>query len=159
KRLRDFAKTRGLYYHFYDLNTYYSEYLVNARLKHLEKEEDTGYGYQVNISISEDPIEQLSINNSKAFKFQIFADEKKGFKKDDIMRVMVFVFGVYFYITTTDEYVIEIMAKYFSKLEEIMEKDHNLGIKKNEIAAICDQDIDYLMIANAGLYLAMGNAI
>lgn len=159
KRLRDFAKTRRLYYHFYDLNTYYSEYLVNARLKHLEKEEDTGYGYQVNISISEDPIEQLSINNSKAFKFQIFADEEKGFKKDDMIRELVDEFGEDLYVTSSGEYFIEIMAKNVSKWQAIMEIAQTLGIKKSEIAAIGDQDNDYPMIANAGLSFAMGNAI
>lgn len=159
KRLRDFAKTRRLYYHFYDLNTYYSEYLVNARLKHLEKEEDTGYGYQVNISISEDPIEQLSINNSKAFKFQIFADEEKGFKKDDMIRELVDEFGDDLYVTSSGEYFIEIMAKNVSKWQAIMEIAQTLGIKKSEIAAIGDQDNDYPMIANAGLSFAMGNAI
>ncbi|MDD7464391.1 MAG: Cof-type HAD-IIB family hydrolase [Anaerococcus sp.] len=159
KMLRDFAKTRGLYYHFYDLNTYYSEYLVNARLKHLEKEEDTGYGYQVNISISEDPIEQLSINNSKAFKFQIFADEEKGFNKDDMIRELVDEFGEDLYVTSSGEYFIEIMAKNVSKWQAIMEIAQTLGIKKSEIAAIGDQDNDYPMIANAGLSFAMGNAI
>lgn len=159
KRLRDFAKTRRLYYHFYDLNTYYSEYLVNARLKHLEKEEDTGYGYQVNISISEDPIEQLSINNSKAFKFQIFADEEKGFNKDDMIRELVDEFGDDLYVTSSGEYFIEIMAKNVSKWQAIMEIAQTLGIKKSEIAAIGDQDNDYPMIANAGLSFAMGNAI
>lgn len=159
KRLRDFAKTRRLYYHFYDLNTYYSEYLVNARLKHLEKEEDTGYGYQVNISISEDPIEQLSINKSKAFKFQIFADEEKGFKKDDMIRELVDEFGDDLYVTSSGEYFIEIMAKNVSKWQAIMEIAQTLGIKKSEIAAIGDQDNDYPMIANAGLSFAMGNAI
>lgn len=159
KRLRDFAKTRGLYYHFYDLNTYYSEYLVNARLKHLEKEEDTGYGYQVNISISEDPIEQLSINNSKAFKFQIFADKEKGFNKDDMIRELVDEFGEDLYVTSSGEYFIEIMAKNVSKWQAIMEIAQTLGIKKSEIAAIGDQDNDYPMIANAGLSFAMGNAI
>lgn len=159
KMLRDFAKTRGLYYHFYDLNTYYSEYLVNARLKHLEKEEDRGYGYQVNISISEDPIEQLSINNSKAFKFQIFADGEKGFNKDDMIRELVDEFGEDLYVTSSGEYFIEIMAKNVSKWQAIMEIAQTLGIKKSEIAAIGDQDNDYPMIANAGLSFAVGNAI
>src|SRR5699024_3441079 len=68
RKLKKFVNAKNLYYHSYDLNTFYSEYLVKEKLVHLEKTESSGYKYQVNISISEDPIEQLMIHQTKALK-------------------------------------------------------------------------------------------
>lgn len=159
KRLRGFAKERNLYYHFYDLNTFYSEFLVPARLEHLEREERDGFKYQVNISISENPIDQLLINKTNALKFQIFIDENGPYTRDQIIGELEKDFGDELYITSSANYLIEIMTKGVSKWQAIMDIAQSLGIKKSEIAAIGDQDNDYLMVDNAEVGFAMGNAI
>lgn len=159
KKLKRFANDRNLYYHFYDLYTFYSQYLVEARLKHLEKEENSSFKYQVNISISEDPIEQLLINNSKALKFQLFIDPKRGYTKKELIEELEEEFSDDLYITSSADYLIEIMTKGVSKWQAVMDIADTLGIKKSEIAAIGDQDNDYLMVDNAGLGFAMGNSI
>lgn len=158
KKLRDFANERNLYYHFYDLNTFYSEYLVEERLKHLERTETSGYKYQVNISISEDPIEQLMIHQTNALKFQIFIDEYSSKKRNKIIEELKSEFKDELYITSSADYLIEIMTKGVNKWQAILDIADTLGINKNEIAAIGDQDNDYLMVKNAEIGFAMGNA-
>lgn len=159
KKLRQFANSRDLYYHFYDLDTFYSEQLHVARLKHLEKEEDARYKYQVNISISENPLDQLERNMTHALKFQIFVDPEGDYSKDDLIRDLKKEFGDDLYITYSAHSLVEIMTKGVNKWQAILDIGENLGINKNEIAAIGDQDNDYPMVKNAGLGFAMGNAI
>lgn len=158
KKLKDFANARNLYYHFYDLNTFYSEYLVKEKLVHLEKTESSGYKYQVNISISEDPIEQLMINQTKALKFQIFIDENLRGERDKIIEELKNEFKDDIYITSSADYLIEIMSNGVNKWQAILDIADTLGINNNEIAAIGDQDNDYLMVKNSEMGFAMGNA-
>ncbi|MGO3018291.1 MAG: HAD family hydrolase [Anaerococcus sp.] len=158
KKLKDFANARNLYYHFYDLNTFYSEYLVKEKLVHLEKTESSGYKYQVNISISEDPVEQLMINQTKALKFQIFIDENLRGERDKIIEELKNEFKDDIYITSSADYLIEIMSNGVNKWQAILDIADTLGINNNEIAAIGDQDNDYLMVKNSEMGFAMGNA-
>lgn len=158
KKLKDFANARNLYYHFYDLNTFYSEYLVKEKLVHLEKTESSGYKYQVNISISEDPIEQLMIHQTKALKFQIFIDENLRGERDKIIEELKNEFKDDIYITSSADYLIEIMSNGVNKWQAILDIADTLGINNNEIAAIGDQDNDYLMVKNSEMGFAMGNA-
>lgn len=158
KKLKDFANARNLYYHFYDLNTFYSEYLVKEKLVHLEKTESSGYKYQVNISISEDPVEQLMIHQTKALKFQIFIDENLRGERDKIIEELKNEFKDDIYITSSADYLIEIMSNGVNKWQAILDIADTLGINNNEIAAIGDQDNDYLMVKNSEMGFAMGNA-
>lgn len=158
RKLKDFANARNLYYHFYDLNTFYSEYLVKEKLVHLEKTESSGYKYQVNISISEDPVEQLMINQTKALKFQIFIDENLRGERDKIIEELKNEFKDDIYITSSADYLIEIMSNGVNKWQAILDIADTLGINNNEIAAIGDQDNDYLMVKNSEMGFAMGNA-
>lgn len=158
RKLKKFANAKNLYYHFYDLNTFYSEYLVKEKLVHLEKTESSGYKYQVNISISEDPIEQLMIHQTKALKFQIFIDENLRGERDKIIEELKNEFKDDIYITSSADYLIEIMSNGVNKWQAILDIADTLGINNNEIAAIGDQDNDYLMVKNSEMGFAMGNA-
>lgn len=158
RKLKKFANAKNLYYHFYDLNTFYSEYLVKEKLVHLEKTESSGYKYQVNISISEDPIEQLMIHQTKALKFQIFIDENLRGERDKIIEELKNEFKDDIYITSSADYLIEIMANGVNKWQAILDIADTLDINNNEIAAIGDQDNDYLMVKNSEMGFAMGNA-
>lgn len=158
ERLIYFANKRDLYYHFYDYDTFYSQYLIEERLKHLEKAEDDYYKYQVNISISENPLKQLEKNNTKVLKFQIFINEKSREKKEKLIKELKKEFKDELYITSSADHLIEIMNKNVSKWNAILDISKSLGINKDEIAAIGDQDNDYLMIEKSKIGFAMGNA-
>ncbi|MDD7306155.1 MAG: HAD family hydrolase [Peptoniphilaceae bacterium] len=158
KKLIAFANKKNLYYHFYDLSTFYSEYLVEDRIRHLIKEKTIGLKYQVNISIAEDPLARLMENKAKALKFQMFVDEDSAYFKNDLIEELKNDFGQKIYITSSANSLIEIMASGVSKWQAVLDIAQNLGIKNNEIAAIGDQDNDYLMVKNAQIGFAMGNA-
>lgn len=158
KRLREFANDRNLYYHFYDLDTFYSQYLVENKLAHLRKSEPSTYNLQVDLSISKNPIDQLVKNKSHALKFQIYLDEESGISKKDLLFDLNKEFADELYVTSSGGRLVEIMHKGVSKWEALKEIGSTLGISSNEMAAIGDADNDLPMVKNAGLGFAMGNA-
>ncbi|MDU6063721.1 MAG: HAD hydrolase family protein, partial [Anaerococcus sp.] len=91
-----------------------------------------------------------------AFKFQIFPninnpeEERKILEKVDLMDL---------YPTTSSYGMIEIMQKNVNKFKGLSEIGNFLGINKEEMAAIGDQDNDIPMLKNVGLSFAVGNAI
>ena len=63
------------------------------------------------------------------------------------------------YPTTSSYGMIEIMQKNVNKFKGLSEIGNFLGINKEEMAAIGDQDNDIPMLKNVGLSFAVGNAI
>ena len=63
------------------------------------------------------------------------------------------------YATTSSYGMIEIMQKNVNKFNGLSEISYLLGISKEEMAAIGDQDNDIPMLENVGISFAMGNAI
>ena len=156
EELIKFSEENKLFYQFYDMDTYYSNRIWPERFDHLENNSLYGMNYQVNFSFSTDPLKELKLRKNSAFKFQIFPniknpeEERKILEKVDLMDL---------YPTTSAFGMVEIMQKNVNKFNGLSEIGNFLGISKEEMAAIGDQDNDIPMLKNAGLAFAMGNAI
>ncbi|MDU5504015.1 MAG: HAD family hydrolase [Anaerococcus vaginalis] len=156
EELIKFSEENKLFYQFYDMDTYYSNRIWPERFDHLENNSLYGMNYQVNFSFSTDPLKELKLRKNSAFKFQIFPniknpeEERKILEKVDLMDL---------YPTTSAFGMVEIMQKNVNKFNALSEIGNFLGISKEEMAAIGDQDNDIPMLKNAGLAFAMGNAI
>ena len=156
EELIKFSEENKLFYQFYDMYTYYSNRIWPERFDHLENNSLYGMNYQVNFSFSTDPLKELKLRKNSAFKFQIFPnienpeEERKILEKVDLMDL---------YPTTSAFGMVEIMQKNVNKFNGLSEIGNFLGISKEEMAAIGDQDNDIPMLKNVGLSFAMGNAI
>lgn len=156
KDLINFSENNELSYQFYDVDTYYSNRIRPERFNHLKKDSQYGMNYQVNFSFSTNPLKELNNRKNTALKFQIFPDIEK---KEEKIMVLEKVKELDLYATSSNEKVIEIMEKNVNKFNGISEIGSFLGINKNEIAAIGDQDNDIPMLENSILSFAMGNSI
>ena len=156
EELIKFSEENKLFYQFYDMDTYYSNRIWPERFDHLENNSLYGMNYQVNFSFSTDPLKELKLRKNSAFKFQIFPniknpeEERKILEKVDLMDL---------YPTTSAFGMVEIMQKNVNKFNGLSEIGNFLGISKEEMAAIGDQDNDIPMLKNVSLSFAMGNAI
>lgn len=156
EELINFSQENKLFFQFYDLDTYYSNRMCPERFNHLEKDSTYGMNYQVNFSFSTKPLKELKLRKNSAFKFQIFIDKNDSNKLSTILE-KVSEMGLY---STTSSYgMIEIMQKNVNKFNGLSEISYLLGISKEEMAAIGDQDNDIPMLENVGMSFAMGNAI
>ncbi|MDU5559254.1 Cof-type HAD-IIB family hydrolase [Anaerococcus vaginalis] len=156
KELINFSENNKLSYQFYDVDTYYSNRIRPERFNHLKKDSQYGMNYQVNFSFSTNPLKELNNRKNAALKFQIFPDVEK---KEEKIKVLEKVKELDLYATSSNDKVIEIMEKDVNKFNGISEIGSFLGINKNEIAAIGDQDNDIPMLENSILSFAMGNSI
>lgn len=156
KDLINFSENNELSYQFYDVDTYYSNRIRPERFNHLKKDSQYGMNYQVNFSFSTNPLKELNNRKNTALKFQIFPDIEK---KEEKIMVLEKVKELDLYATSSNDKVIEIMEKDVNKFNGISEIGSFLGINKNEIAAIGDQDNDIPMLENSILSFAMGNSI
>lgn len=156
KELINFSENNKLSYQFYDVDTYYSNRIRPERFNHLKKDSQYGMNYQVNFSFSTNPLKELNNRKNTALKFQIFPDVEK---KEEKIMVLEKVKELDLYATSSNDKVIEIMEKDVNKFNGISEIGSFLGINKNEIAAIGDQDNDIPMLENSILSFAMGNSI
>ena len=156
EELINFSQENKLFFQFYDLDTYYSNRMCPERFNHLEKDSTYGMNYQVNFSFSTRPLKELKLRKNSAFKFQIFLDKNDSNKLSTILE-KVSEMGLY--ATTSSYGMIEIMQKNVNKFNGLSEISYLLGISKEEMAAIGDQDNDIPMLENVGISFAMGNAI
>lgn len=156
EELINFSQENKLFFQFYDLDTYYSNRMCPERFNHLEKDSTYGMNYQVNFSFSTKPLKELKLRKNSAFKFQIFLDKNDSNKLSTILEK---VSEMELYATTSSYGMIEIMQKNVNKFNGLSEISYLLGISKEEMAAIGDQDNDIPMLENVGISFAMGNAI
>ena len=156
EELINFSQENKLFFQFYDLDTYYSNRMCPERFNHLEKDSTYGMNYQANFSFSTKPLKELKLRKNSAFKFQIFLDKNDSNKLSTILE-KVSEMGLY--ATTSSYGMIEIMQKNVNKFNGLSEISYLLGISKEEMAAIGDQDNDIPMLENVGMSFAMGNAI
>lgn len=152
-RLYNLSKENKLDFHFYDLDTYYSDTFNERKLKHLLKNPIVFGDYSVNLSISENPLKDLRDKNHKAYKFQI-----NGVSEDDeIVKIIKDEFNDKLYFTSSINGVVEMMTKNVSKLETLREFARITGLKTSNIAAIGDGLNDYEMLSGSEISFAMRN--
>lgn len=153
-RLYSLSKENKLDFHFYDLDTYYSDTFNERKLKHLLKDPNVNSDYSVNLSITDNPLIDLRAKNHKAYKFQL-----NGVSEDDeIVKIIKNEFNDKLYFTSSINGVVEMMTKNVSKLETLKEFAKITGLKTSNIAAIGDGLNDYEMLSGAEISFAMGNS-
>ncbi|WP_368431179.1 HAD family hydrolase [Anaerococcus hydrogenalis] len=156
KELINFSESNKFFYQFYDKDTYYSNRIWPERFDHLENNSSYGMNFQVNFSFSTKPLKELELRKDSAFKFQIFPDVNKP---EEERKILEKVADMGLYPTTSAFGMIEIMQNNVNKYRGLSKIGNLLGISKEEMAAIGDQDNDIPMLSNVGLSFAMGNAI
>lgn len=155
-RLYDIAIEKDLDFHFYDLDTYYSNKLITEKLDHLRKDNDNEY--TTNILISDDPLRELRAKNHKAYKFQINKTNEHGLGSEGISKLVRNEFSDRLYMTSSFGGVLELMSKGISKFNTLLTLAEKMGFTRENIAAIGDGLNDLEMIEGSKLSFAMGNA-
>lgn len=154
-RLYNLAIENDLDFHFYDLDTYYSNKLNVEKLKHLRKEKDNEY--TTNILISDDPLKELRSKKHKAYKFQINKLNDHPLRCEEIKKLVRDEFSDRLYMTSSFGGVLELMSKGVSKFDTLLTLADKLGLSKENIASIGDGLNDLEMIEGSKLSFAMGN--
>lgn len=153
--LYDLAMENDLDFHFYDLDTYYSNKLKIEKLDHLRKENDNEY--TTNILISNDPLSELRAKNHKAYKFQINKTNDHPLGSEGIQKLVRDEFSDRLYMTSSFGGVLELMSKGVSKFNTLLALADKIGFTRENIAAIGDGLNDLEMIEGSKLSFAMGN--
>lgn len=154
-RLYDLALENDLDFHFYDLDTYYSNKLKIEKLDHLRKENDNVY--TTNILISDDPLRELRAKNHKAYKFQINKLNDHFLGSEGIEKLVRDEFSDRLYMTSSFGGVLELMSKGVSKFDTLLVLADKLGFSRENIATIGDGLNDLEMTQGSKLSFAMGN--
>lgn len=154
-RLYDLALENDLDFHFYDLDTYYSNKLKIEKLDHLREENDNEY--TTNILISDDPLRELRAKNHKAYKFQINKTNDHPLGSEGIEKLVRDEFSDRLYMTSSFGGVLELMSKGVSKFDTLLVLADKLGFSRENIATIGDGLNDLEMTQGSKLSFAMGN--
>lgn len=157
KDLVEFCQKHKFIYHFYDEDTFYSNRLDDERLKHLKIDTDDGLNYQCNISITEDPYEDLKQKEKPAYKILIGCLKSHPYGEEKAVKIIKEAFDDKLYVTSSGPGAIEIMEQHVNKWEAVKYLSDQLGIKKDEIAAIGDSYNDLPMVKESKIGFAMGN--
>ena len=143
---------------FCEEDTFYSNRLDEDRLAHLKINNDYGLNYQCNISITENPYEDLKQRAKPAYKILIGCLNSHPYGEEKAVKIIKEAFEDRLYVTSSGPGAIEIMEPHVNKWGGVKELSNFLGIKIDEIAAIGDSYNDLPMVENAKIGFAMGNA-
>lgn len=154
-RLYELAIENDLDFHFYDLDTYYSNKLNVEKLNHLRKDNDNEY--TTNILISDDPLKELRERKHKAYKFQINKLKDHPLGSEGVKKLVRDEFSDRLYMTSSFGGVLELMSKGVSKFDTLLELSDKLGLSRENIASIGDGLNDLEMTQGSKLSFAMGN--
>lgn len=158
KELINFCHDHKFIYHFYDEDTFYSNRLDFDRLYHLREDSDYGLNYQCNISISNNPYQDLKEKGNSANKILIGCLKSHPYGVEKANKIIKEEFKDKLYVTSSGIGSLEIMEPKVNKWNGILKLAEFLGIDNEEIASIGDSYNDLPMISNSHLGFAMGNA-
>lgn len=150
KEIVHLARSKDIYYHFYDENRFYSHNRVDEILKFYSEGDDNN---RIDIKIFKDIEEITGMEDLNIYKFLFIDEDKNKLQKlrDDLDRLKS--------LETSSSWSnnIEAMRLNVSKGEGLKELCNKLKIDPNEVIAIGDNENDLSMIKFAGLGVAMGN--
>lgn len=153
-KIFDICREHDLYFHFYTEDTFYTEKLAFSSIKYTEWNKTMGEDEQIDIKIINDPYGLVSSFDEKVYKIQINTDDMNLLTKvRSILEGMEEV-----EISKSWHNNIEIMNKGVSKGSAVKHLAESLGVKREEIICLGDNENDISMITYAGLGVAMGNA-
>jgi Cof subfamily protein (haloacid dehalogenase superfamily) len=153
-RVIDICHELDIYFHVYIGDTMYTERLEFSSLFYWKRNQELPQDEQVDIRLVQNMYEVIEKNAGKVLKIvvisndpNILADARKKVCCIDSVEVM-----------SSDSNNFEVMNQGVNKGNALKFIAGKLGIKREEIIAIGDNENDYTMIEYAGLGVAMGNA-
>lgn len=152
-KIAELCDKNDLYYHFYDLNTFYSRVMRTNRIKHLTRSMDEDILFQVEMLFSDKAINTALERGRGIAKFVINTSEDKVeeiFSGLDLGKIE---------ITKSGPNSVEIMRSGITKYKGLEVLSNYCDINVNQIAAIGDYNNDIPMIENTGFGIAMENAL
>jgi len=150
----DICQKHDIYFHFYTEDTLYTERLEKSALKYSEwnrtlKEED-----RINLEVVNDIYKFVKYSDEKAFKLIILNDDV-----DLLSRIRVELDEIPGIAVSKSRYDnLEIMNRGVEKGKAVKGLADSLGVKREEVICIGDNENDISMIKYAGMGIAMGNA-
>lgn len=157
ERLVDFGQAFGGYFHFYSRDQLYSPFLNQKKLHHLLKEPIQGERIPqcgINIWPMEDIRARARAGGVLKIQYTLtdspLVNEKLLASICSLSRLT---------ITKSGRSLLEVMAAGVDKWEALERVAKRLGIAREEICAMGDQLNDLAMLKNAGVGVAMGNAV
>lgn len=144
------AQSEGVYFHFYDQSSFYSDKRVEEVLKFYNEGSKT---MDIGLNIFKDTKEIIDMKDLNVYKF-IFIDNNKD--KLDKLRERISKIEN---INTSSSWInnIEAMGHNVSKGEALRELCKILKVEPKEVIAIGDSENDLSMLKFSGLGVAMGN--
>ncbi|WP_053956694.1 Cof-type HAD-IIB family hydrolase [Inediibacterium massiliense] len=150
----EICKKYGLYYQFYNEDTFFTEKLAYSSLKYSEwnktlKEED-----RVRIEVIQDGYQYIQNHDEKIYKMSLMSDDQNVLReaRKELESIQTLEISKSWYNN------IEVMNKGVSKGNAIEQLAKSLGVKQEEIISFGDNENDISMLTYAGLGVAMGNS-
>ncbi|SKC90152.1 Cof-type HAD-IIB family hydrolase [Maledivibacter halophilus] len=153
-KIIDICRKHNVYYHFYTEDTFYAESMARSALKYSEWNETLDEEDRIDLKIIEDSYELINDSDEKIFKFIVIdedVDLLKGIRKE-LSEIPGIECSKSYYNN------LEIMNKGVEKGKAVKNLADSLGVKREEVICIGDNENDISMIKYAGLGVAMGNA-
>lgn len=152
RRLIDLAEEYGVYFHFYDRDTFYTRRLDASRYEHLKISVDDNNAALYQCALNIDPrIERLAEHDAYKFQYTV-----KGAWDTELEERLREIPGVA--VTRSAPCLVEAMEASVDKWEALERLAAGLGIRAEEICACGDFRNDRRMIRGSGFGVAMGNA-
>lgn len=145
------AKSEGIYFHFYDQSSFYSDIRVEEVLKFYNEGSTT---MNISLNVFKDTKEIMDMKDLNVYKFIFIDDDRNKLNK---LREMISKLEN---INTSSSWInnIEAMGYNVSKGEALKELCKILKVKPEEVIAIGDSENDISMLEFSGLGVAMGNS-
>lgn len=155
KSLTDYFETLGTYYHAYVDDVMYARYEREQLLFYTEQNIGLPKELQMDIRVCDDFYDVFEKNRSKISKVMTITEDV-GLLKE----VKEYLSNNKKIITMTSNWNnIEVMNSTVGKGNALMHLSDIIGIRREEVISIGDNDNDISMIKWAGMGIAMGNAI
>ncbi|MEZ0537802.1 Cof-type HAD-IIB family hydrolase [Caldicellulosiruptoraceae bacterium PP1] len=151
----EICKKEEIYFHYYTKNTMIACELNYSAKFYFEKNKELPEEDRVEIIINDD-IEYLYNNPEGVSKFVITDNDPE---KVDYVRSLIDKNVKDIETTKSDINILEVMKKGVNKRKGLEKLCNYLGINREEVVAIGDNENDIEMIEFAGFGVAMGNAI
>jgi hypothetical protein len=153
EKVFEVGKEEGMYYHFYNENTFFSTGMTKATLKYYENNQNLQGKDKINIEVVDNPVEVIRNKNIDIFKITFIEDDKDKLMsfREKISRLNGIEIASSWYNN------FEVMNEGVSKGTALRELCNILGVKKEEVVAIGDNENDISMFRFSGLSVAMKN--
>ena len=152
EKLIRLAEENHIYYHFYDMDTFYSRVLDEEMVNHYKSSENNFGKQNINFKILENPLKILE-EEPKIYKFVFVENEK--YKLECFRNVLREIEGID--ISSSWHNNVEVMNKGVSKGEGLKQLCKTLDVDTSQVVAIGDNENDISMFQVAGLAIAMEN--